>query len=71
MPIVQFPSIVEKNLSYFAPVFQTKEQLKHFCEYVTRLIVGDKKTVAAINALFLKQQRSEFSMLASSFCCSC
>jgi hypothetical protein len=53
LPIVQFPSIVDKNLSHFAPVFQTEEQLKHFREYVTGLIVGDKKTVAAINALFL------------------
>lgn len=53
LPIVQFPSIVADNLTNFAPVFQTKEQLKHFCEYVTGLIVGDKKTVAALNALFL------------------
>lgn len=53
LPIVQFPSVVDKNLSHFAPVFQTEEQLKHFREYVAGLIVGDKKTVAAINALFL------------------
>jgi hypothetical protein len=53
LPIVQFPSILDKNLSHFAPVFQTEEQQKHFCESVTGLIVGDKKTVAAINALFL------------------
>jgi hypothetical protein len=53
LPIVQFPSILDENLSYFAPVFKTEEQLKHFREYVTGLIVGDKKTVAAINALFL------------------
>jgi hypothetical protein len=53
LPIVQFPSIVIDNLPHFTPVFQTEEQVKHFCEYVTGLIVGDKKTVAAINALFL------------------
>jgi len=53
LPIVQFPSVVIDNLPYFTPVFQTEEQVKHFCEYVTGLIVGDKKTVAAINALFL------------------
>jgi len=53
LPIVQFPSILDENLSYFALVFQTEEQLKHFREYVTGLIAGDKKTVAAINALFL------------------
>ena len=53
LPIVQFPSVVIDNLPYFTPVFQTEEQVKHFCEYVTGLIVGDKKTVASINALFL------------------
>jgi hypothetical protein len=53
LPIVQYPSIVIDNLPYFTPVFQTEEQVKHFCEYVTGLIVGDKKTVASINALFL------------------
>jgi hypothetical protein len=52
LPIVQFPSIVIDNLPYFTPVFQTREQVKHFCEYVTGLIVGDKKTVAAINEMF-------------------
>ena len=53
MPIVQYPSVVVNNLPYFTPVFQTEEQVKHFCEYVTGLMAGDKKTVAAINALFL------------------
>jgi hypothetical protein len=53
LPIVQYPSIVVDNLSYFTSVFQTKEQKKHFCEYVTGLMAGDKKTVAAINTLFL------------------
>lgn len=53
LPIVQYPRIVAENLSHFAPVFETSEQRKHFCEYVTGLIAGDKATVAAINALFL------------------
>ena len=53
LPIVQYPSIVIDNLLYFTPVFQTEEQVKHFCEYVTGLIVGDKKTVTSINTLFL------------------
>lgn len=55
LPIVQFPDIVVDNLSHFAPVFTTEEQKKHFCEYVTGLIVGDKATIAAINALFLNK----------------
>jgi SRSO17 transposase len=53
LPIVRFPNIVLNNLSHFTAVFQTEEQVKHFCEYVTGLMVGDKKTIAAINALFL------------------
>ena len=55
LPIVQFPRIVIENLDYFASVFQTTEQQKHFCEYVTGLIAGDKATVTAINALFLNK----------------
>jgi hypothetical protein len=55
LPIVQFPRIVIENLGYFAPVFQTTEQQKHFCEYVTGLMAGDKATIKAINALFLNK----------------
>ena len=51
LPIVQFPRIVVENLGYFASVFQTTEQQKHFCEYVTGLIAGDKATIQAINDL--------------------
>jgi hypothetical protein len=36
-------------------VFQTAEQRKHFCEYVTGLIAGDKATITAINDLFLNK----------------
>jgi hypothetical protein len=53
LPIVQHPSIVVNNLPYFASIFQTEEQKKLFCEYVTGLITGDKKPVTTINGLFL------------------
>lgn len=55
LPVVEFPNIVVNNLSQFASVFATEEQKKHFCEYVTGLIVGEKATVTAINALFLNK----------------
>lgn len=55
LPIVQFPNIVVNNLAHFASVFATEEQKKHFCEYVTGLMVGDKATITAINALFLNK----------------
>lgn len=53
LPIVQFPRIVEQQSSWFDPVFTSKEQRKHFREYVTGLIVGNEATVTAINHLFL------------------
>lgn len=55
LPIVQFPHIILDNLAHFAAVFQTAEQRQHFCEYVTGLMVGEKATVQAINALFLNR----------------
>jgi hypothetical protein len=53
LPVVQFPRVIVNNLPHFTAVFQSEEQVKHFCEYVTGLIVGDRKTVTTINALFL------------------
>ena len=55
LPIVQYPQIVTENLAWFASAFQTREQQKHFCEYVTGLIAGDKATISAINNLFLNK----------------
>lgn len=52
-PIVAYPQIVEESLKYFGSVFQSPEQCKHFCEYVTGLMVGDQGTVQAVNNLFL------------------
>jgi len=39
----------------FEQVFANKNQIKHFCEYVTGLIAGDKATIQAINDLFLNK----------------
>jgi hypothetical protein len=55
LPIVEFPHIVNENLKHFAPVFKTGEQRKHFCEYVTGLIAGDKATIRSMNSLFVNQ----------------
>ena len=54
-PIVAYPQIVEESLKYFGSVFQSPEQSKHFCEYVTGLIAGEQGTVQAINNLFLNR----------------
>ena len=55
VPIVEYPEIVRQNLPQFESIFANKNQVKHFCEYVTGLIVGDKATIQAINALFLNK----------------
>ena len=55
VPIVEYPQIVRQNLPQFEPIFRNKNQVKHFCEYVTGLIAGDKATIQAINALFLNK----------------
>ena len=72
LPIVQFPRIVEQQASWFEPVFTTDEQRKHFREYVTGLIAGDKVTVTAINNLFLGEAattlRQNLSTLPTPFC---
>jgi hypothetical protein len=66
LPIVKYPQIVAENLSYFESVFQNSEQRKHFCEYVTGLIIGDKATIKAINALFLnKNDQSSLNKFVS------
>ena len=56
LPIVEYPKIVTASLKHFGPVFQTVAQRRHFCQYVTGLIAGDKGTVQAINNLFLDKQ---------------
>jgi hypothetical protein len=58
LPIVQFPQIVVNNLTHFETFFQSDEQIKHFCEYVTGLMCGDKKTITAINELYLNSTLS-------------
>jgi len=55
VPIVEYPQIVRQNLPQFKQVFANKNQVKHFCEYVTGLIAGDKATIQAINELFLNK----------------
>jgi hypothetical protein len=55
LPIVEYPKIVRASLNHFGPVFQTAAQRRHFCQYVTGLIAGDKGTVQAISNLFLNK----------------
>ena len=56
LPIVEYSKTVTASLKHFGPVFQTVAQRRHFCQYVTGLIAGDKGTVQALNNLFLNKQ---------------
>ena len=55
LPIVDFPEIVSQNIKHFGSIFSTREQQKHFCEYVSGLIAGDEATITSINALYLNK----------------
>ena len=52
LPIVKYPSFIERVLPHFAPIFN-QSQLRHFAEYLTGLIVSENKTVSGINDHFL------------------
>jgi hypothetical protein len=50
--IVQFPTIVEEALTVFGPRFANQPERRHLGEYLTGLLVADKKNVSAINREF-------------------
>lgn len=52
-PITEIPPVVSGVSSFFSALFN-KQQLKHFREYETGLIVSSNKTIQAINSLFLE-----------------
>ena len=47
--IVQFPKVVEEALEKFSSFFANEPERKHFAEYITGLIIANKKSVSAIN----------------------
>ena len=51
--IVDFPAIVQKALAIFGDLFDTEPARRHFAEYLTGLIVAEKKTVSGINREFV------------------
>jgi hypothetical protein len=50
--IVKFPPVVEEAIERFAPMFRNQPERRHFAEYLTGLLVANKKTVSAINREF-------------------
>lgn len=50
--IVEFPTVVEQTLESFGDLFANEPQRQHFAEYLTGLLVADRKNVSAINRQF-------------------
>jgi len=51
--IVDFPTIVQEALTIFGDVFDTEAARRHFAEYLTGLMVAERKTVRGINREFV------------------
>lgn len=50
--IVEFPTVVQQAVKQFGDVFANEPERQHFGEYLTGLLVAEKKTVTGINAEF-------------------
>jgi hypothetical protein len=50
--IVDFPTVVKEALDQFGRLFQNEPEREHFAEYLTGLLVADKKNVSGINRQF-------------------
>jgi hypothetical protein len=50
--IVEFPTVVQQAVEQFGPLFANEPERQHFAEYLTGLMVADKKNVSAINRQF-------------------
>jgi DDE superfamily endonuclease len=50
--IIDFPTIVQEALDYFADLLPNEPQRRHFAEYLTGLFVAERKNVCGINREF-------------------
>jgi len=50
--IVDFPTVVKEALAEFGPLFKNEPEREHFGEYLTGLLVAEKKNVCGINRQF-------------------
>ena len=50
--IIEFPPIVEQAVTECGAVFANEPERCHFAEYLTGLLIADRKTVSGINAEF-------------------
>jgi hypothetical protein len=52
LTIVDFPTIVQEALAVFGNIFDTEAARRHFAEYLTGLMIAERKTVSGINREF-------------------
>jgi hypothetical protein len=50
--ILEFPTLVRHAVEQFGTVFANAAERRHFAEYLTGLVVAEKKTVSGMNAEF-------------------
>jgi hypothetical protein len=50
--IIEFPQVVQDALAQYADLFANECQRRHFAEYLTGLMVAERKTVLGINSEF-------------------
>lgn len=50
--IIEFPKLVQDALAHYGDLFANECQRRHFAEYLTGLIVAERKTVLGINGEF-------------------
>jgi len=50
--IVEFPTIVTEAVEPFGDLFPNEPERRHFAEYLTGLIVAERKNVSAISRQF-------------------
>ena len=50
--IIEFPTVVEQARKDFGDLFDNEPARRHFAEYLTGLLVAERKTVNGINAEF-------------------
>lgn len=52
--IIEFPQVVKEAQAYFAELFACGPQRQHFAEYLTGLLIAERKTVLGIHDEFAK-----------------
>lgn len=52
--IVEYPEVVKKGVKAFESLFQNEPERKHLAEYLTGLIIAERKNVSGINREFVQ-----------------